>query len=61
MVYECCSTYISMQTLFLNATTVDWKVGGAIAGQVKSGGGLSFITIEGAGHQVPMDQPANVS
>ena len=50
----------SMQSLFLNATTVDWKVGGAVAGQVKSGGGLSFITIEGAGHQVPMDQPANV-
>ena len=50
-----------MQALFLNATAVDWKVGEAIAGQVKSAGGFSFITIEGAGHQVPMDQPVNVS
>ena len=39
---------------------MDWKVGGAVAGQVKSGGGLSFITVNNAGHQVPMDQPANV-
>jgi carboxypeptidase C (cathepsin A) len=46
--------------LFRNATAVNWKVGGAIAGQVKSGGGLSFITVNDAGHQVPMDQPANV-
>ena len=49
-----------MQASFLNATTVDWKVGTTLAGQVKSGGGLSFITVNDAGHQVPMDQPANV-
>ena len=35
-------------------------MGGTIAGQVKSGGGLSFITVNDAGHQVPMDQPVNV-
>ena len=35
-------------------------MGGAVAGQVKSGGGLTFLTVEGAGHMVPMDQPANV-
>ena len=35
-------------------------MGGAVAGQVKSGGGLTFLAVEGAGHMVPMDQPANV-
>jgi carboxypeptidase C (cathepsin A) len=39
---------------------VEWTVGGAVAGQVKSGGGLTFLAVEGAGHMVPMDQPANV-
>ena len=35
-------------------------MGGAVAGQVKAGGGLTFLAVEGAGHMVPMDQPANV-
>ena len=35
-------------------------MGGAVAGQIKSGGGLTFLIVEGAGHMVPMDQPANV-
>ena len=35
-------------------------MGGAVAGQVKAGGGLTFVAVEGAGHMVPMDQPANV-
>ena len=39
---------------------VDWTVGGAVAGQVKVGGGLTFVAVEEAGHMVPMDQPANV-
>lgn len=39
---------------------VDWTVGRAVAEQVKAGGGLTFLTVEGAGHMVPMDQPANV-
>ena len=39
---------------------MDWLVGGAVAGQVKAGGGLTFLAVEGAGHMVPMDQPANV-
>ena len=61
LTYYYVNVHLFIQSLFLNATAVDWKVGEAIAGQVMSGGGLSFITIEGAGHQVPMDQPANVS
>ena len=50
----------NIQDAFHSAETVDWKVGGAVAGQVKSGGGLTFLAVEGAGHMVPMDQPANV-
>ena len=49
-----------IQDAFRSAEMVDWTVGGAVAGQVKSGGGLTFLTVEGAGHMVPMDQPANV-
>ena len=40
---------------------MDWKLSGAVAGQVRSGGGLTFAAVEGAGHMVPMDQPAAVS
>ena len=28
-----------------------------VAGQVKSGGGMTFVAVEAAGHMVPMDQP----
>ena len=49
-----------MQDVFRSAEMVDWIVGGAVAGQVKAGGGLTFLAVEGAGHMVPMDQPANV-
>ncbi len=40
-----------------------WSVGGAggVAGEVRSGGGLTFVMVEGAGHMVPMDQPQAVS
>ena len=51
---------LTIQDAFRSAETVDWTVGGAVAGQVKSGGGLTFLAVEGAGHMVPMDQPANV-
>ena len=50
----------SIQDAFRSADMVDWTVGGAVAGQVKAGGGLTFLAVEGAGHMVPMDQPANV-
>lgn len=52
---------VSMQSTYAKAATIDWKVDGAIAGQVRSGGGLTFAAVEGAGHMVPMDQPAAVS
>lgn len=35
-----------------------WEISGVEAGQSKSYGGLTFVQIEGAGHMVPMDQPA---
>ena len=41
---------------------VQWSMeGGGVAGEVKSGGGLTFAMVEGAGHMVPMDQPQAVS
>ena len=49
-----------IQDAFRSAETMDWTVDGAVAGQVKTGGGLTFLAVEGAGHMVPMDQPANV-
>lgn len=50
-----------MQSAFANASTVNWMTNGQLAGQVKSGGGMTFAAVEGAGHMVPMDQPAAVS
>jgi carboxypeptidase C (cathepsin A) len=50
-----------MQPAYAKASTVDWKVGDGVAGHVRSGGGLTFAAVEGAGHMVPMDQPAAVS
>jgi carboxypeptidase C (cathepsin A) len=35
----------------------DWHVGGKVAGWTKSAGDLTFATIYGAGHMVPMDRP----
>lgn len=40
---------------------MQWKIGDVVAGEVKSGGGLTFAMVEGAGHMVPMDQPEAVS
>ena len=34
---------------------------GRLVGSVKSGGGLTFIEVEEAGHMVPMNQPLVVS
>ena len=36
----------------------DLEIGGVKAGQMKSYGGLTFLAVEGAGHMVPLNQPA---
>ncbi|TEB20364.1 serine carboxypeptidase [Coprinellus micaceus] len=36
----------------------EWSVNGKKAGKVRSYGGLSFVTVDGAGHMVPYDKPA---
>lgn len=41
-----------------NATALsDWHVGGAVAGAVRSFGGLTFLRVTDAGHMVPSDKP----
>lgn len=52
---------VSIQVAYAKAPTTEWKIDSIIAGQVKSGGGLTFVAVEGAGHMVPMDQPKAVS
>jgi len=44
---------------FIQAPKKNWVVSGNTAGEVKSYQGLTFLAVEGAGHMVPMDQPAN--
>jgi len=39
----------------------DWHVDGKVAGWTKSAGDLTFMTVYGAGHMVPMDQPERAS
>lgn len=42
----------SGQEAFRADTLKEWKVNGAPAGVVRSGGGLTYATIAGAGHMV---------
>jgi carboxypeptidase C (cathepsin A) len=51
------STKWSGQSTFDNAPFKNWTVSGHLAGSVKTGGGLTFIEVENAGHMVPMNQP----
>ncbi|CAI8028705.1 Serine carboxypeptidase-like (Fragment) [Geodia barretti] len=51
------STKWSGQSAFDNAPFKNWTVSGHLAGSVKTGGGLTFIEVENAGHMVPMNQP----
>ena len=46
-----------LQSAFVNSHFEDWSVNSKVAGQVKSGGGMTFVAVEAAGHMVPMDQP----
>ena len=57
------TSLLLLQPAYAKAPTVDWKIAGmdTVAGHVRSGGGLTFAAVEGAGHMVPMDQPAAVS
>ena len=42
----------SAQDVFRDATFHEWHAAGEVAGKVRSGGGLSFVTVLGAGHLV---------
>ena len=55
--HSCMSVCISWQSAFVNSHFEDWSVNSRVAGQVKSGGGMTFVAVEAAGHMVPMDQP----
>jgi carboxypeptidase C (cathepsin A) len=46
------------KSAFNSAALTALEISGVEAGQVKSSGGLTFLQIDGAGHMVPMDQPA---
>ncbi|KAF8510886.1 serine carboxypeptidase [Hysterangium stoloniferum] len=47
----------SGQEQFVEQELRDWKIDGKRVGKTRSYGGLSFVTIEGAGHMVPYDKP----
>lgn len=51
------STKWSGQKEFMRASFKDWIVDGAVAGQVKFYDKLTFLQVENAGHQVPMNVP----
>ena len=42
----------SAQAAYRESQKRDWLVDGEVAGQARSGGGLTFATIYGAGHLV---------
>ncbi|KAI0828821.1 serine carboxypeptidase [Trametes gibbosa] len=45
------------QDQFRSEPLREWRVDDEVAGKVKSGGGLTYATINGAGHMVPYDEP----
>ena len=45
---------------YTTAEVRDWEVGGKVAGYTKTFGGLTFATVAGAGHMVPMDSESRV-
>jgi carboxypeptidase C (cathepsin A) len=46
---------------FANAPFEDLLIGGAPSGKIKSAGGLTWMQVEGAGHMVPINNPAAAS
>ena len=46
------------QLAFKRAPTTPWHSNNQVAGTVKTAGTLTYVTVNGAGHMVPMDQPA---
>ncbi|KAI0744981.1 serine carboxypeptidase [Earliella scabrosa] len=47
----------SSQEAFRSQPLREWKVDGEVAGKMRSAGGLTFATIDAAGHMAPYDQP----
>ncbi|KAI0354049.1 serine carboxypeptidase [Trametes cingulata] len=47
----------SQQGAFRSAPLEEWIVEGKVAGVTRSGGGLTYATIAGAGHMAPYDKP----
>jgi len=47
----------SGQAQFVQQPLKEWTVDGKTAGKIRSAGGLSFVTVDGAGHMVPYDKP----
>lgn len=45
---------------YKTAEVRDWEVEGKVAGYTKTFGGLTFATVAGAGHMVPMDSESRV-
>ena len=60
-IHKKANTHTHTQSEFVNAKFQNWMVDGMLAGEVKSGGGLTFLEVENAGHMVPADQPKAVS
>jgi len=49
----------SGQKAFVAAPITNWTVADKPAGNVKTANGLTLLNVYGAGHMVPMNQPAN--
>ena len=45
------------QEAYRSAGMREWRVGGEVAGKVRSGGGMSFVTVLDAGHLVRATAP----
>jgi len=48
----------SGQAAFVAQPLTNWLIGGKIVGKTRSANGLTFATVDEAGHMVPFDKPA---